>query len=271
MPHAGTSERGTHDRLAILGGRQELIGWALLGLWAAMWLLRGLPAQLVPSRMEAIAHIDLVGRGTASQVQQDFDAARSRTGAEATLTLLTGKEIHTTSTFVLHVLADTSAHALDQRTAMVVAMEATAPEATRPFQVEAHPSDAVAKVWNAGMKRVALVTTAVLVLFGSGAQILILLGASKQPGVSRVTLWMKLAGPFLFLLGDGLMGGTRNYGGPQLGRQSLSDWLAPIVTFALPLLAIAVIPAMFILWLTRTRRTETTPAEGPRAGTTRRP
>lgn len=251
MLRNSTPERSSADRLTLLGTRQEMIGWALLILWGVLWLLQGLPAGQVASRMEATTHIDLKSHGTEAQLRQAFDSARKSTGAEATLTLLTGKEIHDRSTFVLHVVADTRAQALVSRAAMTQALEATAPEAKRPFRVEAKPSDFTSKVWNEKMRRVALATMAVLVLLGSGALMLLLLGASKQVGVRPVTLWIKLAVPFLFLLGTSTATGLTNNAERYFGGESLNQSVERLLLFSLPIVVISVVPALFILWLTR--------------------
>ncbi len=239
------------DRVQTSGVRQEMIGWALLGLFSLLWLCRWLPAAYVPSRMESTATIGLNSHGTEAQLRQALEAARQSSGAEATLTQLTGPQIHGSPIFTLHVTADTTEQAQAGRAAMIKAMEASAPEAKRPFRVDPTAAASTIKVRNDKMRQMDLIVTMMLLLFGSGAQVLVVLGTFKQMAPKPMNLWMKLVVPFLFLLGASIGGSSPRTVPSRGGGVPLVESMAPFLFFFLPFLVISVIPAWVILWLTR--------------------
>ncbi len=97
---------------------------------------------------------------------------------------------------------------------------------------------------------------ALAVLMAVVAQVVIVLGANVQISTKPRDLWARLALPFLFILIP--QGGSRGRGGHI---ESEAVWLFSPSLF-LSMLAVAIVPALLIVWLTR--RSKATQHGGPR-------
>jgi hypothetical protein len=206
--------------------------------WATSHFVPGLTA----TRVVATAICYTLHDAKETQLQQAYAVARTKIAADATFEPSENPDGQG-ATYYLSATADTPERARTDLAALTEALKAASPQADRNLLVS--PNNSTVPEYNALGRRITFGLRATVVLVILGGQLLTVIGGYRA-GWSRASLFAALACPIVIFISasSGSDGARRRTG--HGNAIELPDW-----RFTVLLLALTLVSAILILWLTR--------------------